>query len=181
MKRILTLLTLLVTVTKIHAQSDKATVVNPEQLPFELQIDLIEQRQYSRNHTRDTVVYLHYTVRNVTEDTLVYITNSCFYYNHCLLFLGANSYDLNLKGGCLMNAEEPHTLAPGTTFERIEWIATPNLFPLKEGTQSGKVVIWLTQRDERSWRVNGINSVSAKKELIYEGPINILHTHHDYR
>ena len=114
---------LFLTITSVVNAQDSSVIVDVNEL-FELKVDSIEQKITINNWGTDTTYYLHFEVKNISNDTLTYITNTCFYYNHSTLSVGNLEFDLNPSGGCYFNSHNIYRLAPNKSFTEAQWITT---------------------------------------------------------
>lgn len=144
---------------------------------FEIQLDSIERKMTVNKGGIDSSYYLHYTVTNKSTDTLTYLTNSCFYYNHCSLKIGQLEFDLNPIGGCPFNEIIPHLLAPGESFHKSEWITATNLNALNKGKWDVTLSIPLVKDDEKKYRVDGRSFVENEEYLIFSKQTKIIETY----
>jgi hypothetical protein len=124
----------------------------------------------------DSSYYLYYTVTNLSKDTLTYITNSCFYYNHYSLKVGQFEFDLNPSGGCLFNETTPHSLAPGESFSESEWITAINLNTLIKGEWTVTLSVPLVKDGEKTYRVDGRTFVENEEYCIFTKQTKIIET-----
>jgi len=169
------ILFILITSSSAFTQvSNSTTHVNTK---FEIHLDSIERKVTANKWGTDSSYYLHYTVTNISKDTLTYVTNSCFYYNHFSLKVGQLEYDLNPSGGCLFNETTPHALAPGESFNKSEWITATNLNTLTRGEWSVTLSIPLVKDDEKTYRVDGRTFVENEEYLIFVNQTKIIETY----
>lgn len=152
---------------------------------FELHIDSLSRAIAIHKQAVDTFHVLHHTIKNTSADTLTYVTNSCFYYNHFTMEVGGVQFEVNESGGCLFNEQQPHQLAPGESVHISEWVSSAELNQLKTGESDGKVIVPLIQDNEHRYRVdgryltrqeNGNNSSRQEEYLIFEGRIKVVET-----
>ena len=144
---------------------------------FEIHLDSIERKVTVNKWGTDSSYYLHYTVTNISKDTLTYVTNSCFYYNHYSLKVGQLEFDLNPSGGCPFNETIPHFLAPRESFNESEWIKATNLNTLTKGEWSITLSIPLLKNDEKTYRVDGRTFVENEEYLIFVKQTKITETY----
>ena len=156
--------------------SAQETAVNDIHTLFELKADSLVQRITVNRWGIDTSYYMHYTVKNRSNDTLTYITNSCFYYNHSWLTVGDLELDLNPEGGCSFNALEPHRLAPGESFEDAQWLTAYNLWHLDTGVWRAQWPVPLVHDRTNIYRVDGRSFVHNAQILIYTGTLKVAQT-----
>ena len=142
---------------------------------FYFKADSIEKKTTIAKWETDTRYFLHYTVKNISSDTLTYITNSCLYYNHYFLKVGQQKFDLNPKGSCYFNALNWNKLAPGEEFKQSEWIIATNLSMLETGNRDITLSIPVVN-DEDGYRVDGRDFVQNKQYLFYSGKTKIMET-----
>jgi hypothetical protein len=154
--------------------SNSTTHINTK---FEIHLDSIERKVTVNKWGTDSSYYLHYTVTNISKYALTYVTNSCFYYNHYSLKVGQHEFDLNPSGGCLFNETTPHSLAPGESFNRSEWITAANLNTLTKGEWSVTLSIPLVKDDEKTYRVDGRTFVENEEYLIFVNQTKIIETY----
>lgn len=143
---------------------------------FAIHLDYLERKLTLNKWGADTSYFLHYTVTNISKDTLTYITNSCFYYNHYSLKVGQLEFDLNPSGGCMYNETTPHSLAPGESLNKSEWVIATNLNTLSKGEWSVTLCIPLVKVDEKTYRVDGRTFVENEEYLIFVKQTKIIET-----
>ena len=153
--------------TGVEAQTN-----NPKyevNLNLSIQLDSIERRITINKNNTDTSYYMHCTVKNISVDTLTFVTNSCFYYNHCTLSVEQTTFDLNPDGGCIANALTFHSIAPGESYKYTEWITASNLKNLTKGKSNITLNIPVVKDDETTYRIDGRDFVKTKQLLIFTG------------
>lgn len=165
----------------VYAYSQDSTATDDVSTLFELKVDSIELKITNEKWGTDSSYYLHYTVKNRSEDTLVYTTNSCFYYNHYVLKTEHSSFDINPSGGCNFNALTPFTLPPGASCSRTEWITAQDLHPLVAGDLDVTLSVPLVRQDKRTYRVDGRDFVKDAEPLIFTGKTIFIKTVVDKR
>lgn len=148
---------------------------------FEIHLDSVERKVTVNKWGTDSSYFLHYTVKNISGDTLTYVTNSCFYYHHCTLTIGQMTFDLNPTGGCMVNALSRHTLAPGESFHRTEWITAKDLEKLTAGEYPAKLRVPLVKDDKTTYRVDGRTFVENEVYLISDSDTKVMETYIDTR
>lgn len=150
---------------------------------FELHIDSLKRTIAMHKQSIDTFHVLYHTIKNTSGDTLTYVTNSCFYYNHFTMEINGAQFEVNESGGCLFNEQQPHKLAPGESVRISEWITSAALNKLNSGESDGKVIIPLIQDNEQTYRVDGRyltrqedgnNNSGREQYLIFEGKIKVV-------
>ena len=141
---------------------------------FQTHLDSIERKVTVNKWGTDSSYCLHYTVTNISKYTLTYVTNSCFYYNHYSLKVGQLEFDLNPSGGCMFNETTLHSLAPGESFNKSEWITATNLNTLPKGEWSVTLSIPLVKDDEKTYRVDGRTFVENEEYLIFVKQTKII-------
>ena len=166
MKKYFTILVTLFSFYSVHAQD------NVNKL-FKLTLNLIERRVAIDKRGTDTSYFLDYSIENISDDTLVYITNSCFYYNHYSLKSEQQEFNLNAEGNCQVNALTHHTLAPGEFFNMSEWITATELNLLETGEWNMSLQVPLV-KDERGYRVDGRDLVENGQYLTFNGEIIVV-------
>lgn len=179
MKRCSGILFVLLSFFTLRAQ-DKSTTSDVNTL-FELKLDSIEVRITEHKWGIDTNQFLHFTVKNRSEDSLTYVTNSCFYYNHYALKTPTTAIDINPSGGCSFNQLTPFVLAPGTSVSRSEWAVAAELAALAVGELDVTLTIPLISHEKNNYRVDGRDFVENKKQLIYSGKTKVVRTYSDNR
>jgi hypothetical protein len=158
----------------LHAQSsDTSITINSK---FELRLDSIARRITINKWGTDTLYFIHHEVKNRSNDTLTYITNSCFYYNHYSLKVGEIDFDLNPDGDCLYNSTTPHKLAPNESFRISQIIFASNLYSLREGEFLITLTIPLVNYDNKTYRVDGRPFVENEELLIFNNNTKIIET-----
>lgn len=145
-------------------------------LNLSIQLDSIERRITINKNDTDTNYYLHYTVKNISLDTLTYVTNSCFYYNHCTLSVEQTTFDLNADGACIANALTFHSIAPGESYKYTEWITASNLKNLTKGESIITLIIPVVKDNETTYRIDGRDFVKTKQLLIFTGSAKMTET-----
>ncbi|MGL5890534.1 MAG: hypothetical protein ACRC3B_11650 [Bacteroidia bacterium] len=144
---------------------------------FEVRLDSIERRLTVNKWETDSSYYLHYTVTNISMDTLTYVTNSCFYYNHYSLKVGQAEFDINPSGGCQFNEITTYLLAPGESFTKSEWITATNLNALTKGEWSVTLSIPLVKDNEKTYRVDGRVFVENQEYIVFDRRTKITETY----
>jgi hypothetical protein len=156
------------------------TQVDTEKTPvnsrFKLHVDSIERKITVNKWGTDSTYLLYYTVTNLSADTLIYITNSCFYYNHFSLQVGKLEFDINPEGGCVANAMTPHSIAPGESFHKTEWITAANLHLLTKGEWTAVLSIPLVNHEEKTYRIDGRSFVKNSEPLTAVSQTKIVET-----
>lgn len=155
-------------------QANSSNPIISSKLEFEL--DSIERRITINKWGIDSSYYLHYTVSNISEDTLNYITNSCFYYNQYTLQIDQLDFELNPRGGCLYNETFSHLLLPDSSFSTIEWITANNIEKLKPGVWTLALFVPLLQIKENTYHVSGIAKDSKILFLTFENKSKVVET-----
>tara|TARA_B100001173_G_C15698729_1_gene425128 strand:- start:32 stop:604 length:573 start_codon:yes stop_codon:yes gene_type:complete len=153
----------ILTIVSANAQNSN-TVVDVNEL-FDLKVDSIEQKITINKWDADTSYYLHFKVENISNDTLTYITNTCFYYNHSSLTIDNLELDLNPDGGCSFNSLNVYKLDPGESFVESEWITASNLNTLKIGEWNITLSVPLIRDNPTTYRIDGRSFVEDKKYL----------------
>jgi len=143
---------------------------------FELSVDSIEQKIRVNRWGTDTSYYLHYRVKNISIDTLTYITNTCFYYNHSSLVVEGLEFELNLRGGCYMNSYNIYQIAPGESFIEAQWIIANNLNELKNGEWKASLLVRIVKDNDTTYRVDGRDFGENKQYLYFVGKIKVMTT-----
>lgn len=161
MKIYFILLVMLTSFCSVYAQD------NIDKL-FKINLNVIRSTVMVNKWGSDTTYYLDYSVENISTDTLVYITNSCFYYNHYSLKTSEQEFDLNPIGSCSFNELTYHTLAPGEAFNISEEFIAGDLSLLKAGNWYVTLKVPLV-KDARGYRVDGRDFIQDKQYLIYNG------------
>lgn len=150
---------------------------------FELKVDSLEQKITINKWGIDTAYFMHFEVRNISSDTLEYITNTCFYYNHSTLSVGNMEFDLNPSGGCLFNSHNIYRLAPNESFTEAQWITAYDykLNELKIGEWNSTLSIPLIKDDSTIFRVDGRAFVENKQYLTCDRKTKVMKTVIDNR
>lgn len=148
---------------------------------FKLTLDSVELRTTINRWGTDTSYYLHYNVKNISNDTLTYVTNTCFYYNHSTLKIENSVYDLNPEGGCYMNSYNTYVLSPGQSFNESWWVVAYNFQELKIGEWNVNLSVPIIFDNLGRFRVDGRKFVENKQYLIYTGQSKIINTIQDNR
>lgn len=148
---------------------------------FELKVTSIEREITFNKKGTITHYYVNYTVKNISNDTLVYTTNSCFYYNHYQLTLGDNHFGLNSGGGCSGNMINPHTLYPGRTFKGSDMLMFPKMDSLKPSIVNASLEVPLRKENESRYTVDGRDHVDNTYILYFSGQIEFNETIIDKR
>lgn len=169
----------LLTFSQVHSQEIDS--VRKISTLFEFQLDSVEERITEYKWGKDTSHYIYYTVKNISEDTLEYITNSCFYYNHYFIKIENSEYDLNPWGGCYCNVITPHKLAPENTFSKCESIFTFGSIELMIGARDVTLTIPLVKDNSQKYRVDGRSFVENSENLIFSGKTKVIRNTIDCR
>ncbi len=143
---------------------------------FRIALDSIERKLIVNKFGTDSSYLLYYTITNISKDTLTYITNSCFYYNHYSLKVEEIEFDLNPKGGCIFNETTSHLLPPGGFFKKTEFITAFNLHALTKGERNVTLLIPLIQDNEIQYRVDGRVFDENVEYLIFDNQAKIVET-----
>lgn len=167
------ILSLIYSVNGSAQEIDSLTSVNDL---LELKVDSIEQRITVNRWGSDTSYYLHYQVKNISTDTLTYITNSCFYYNHSSLVIGSLDFELNLQGGCYMNSYNVYQIAPNKSFVEAQWITAIKLNKLTNGEWKSSLLVHIVKDDNTTYRVDGRDFGENKQYLNFIGKIKVITT-----
>ncbi|UPT66031.1 MAG: hypothetical protein M0D57_16250 [Sphingobacteriales bacterium JAD_PAG50586_3] len=144
---------------------------------FELAVDSIERRINQTRRDTDTTYYIHYTVKNISGNALAYVTNSCFYYNHCTLTVGETTFDVNPQGGCYANTITYHYLKAGESFKHTEWATASNFNTLVGGVFNTSLVITLVVDNDTTYRVDGNGYAKNIEQLIFNKPAKVVETY----
>lgn len=144
---------------------------------LEIHLDSIERKVIVDKWRTDSSYYLHYTVTNISKDTLTYVTNSCFYYNHCSLKVEQLEFDLNPPGGCYGNVITPYTLTPGQSFSVPVWITATKLNELTKGEWNVVLSIPIVKDEEKTYRVDGRKFVENEEYLIFAKRTKIIESY----
>jgi hypothetical protein len=163
----------------INAQNDNTSSdINSQ---FKLTLDSVELRTTINRWGTDTSYFLYYNVKNISNDTLIYVTNTCFYYNRSSLKIENSVFDLNPDGGCYMNSYKTYVLSPGQSFSESWWVIAYNLQELKVGECNVTLSVPIIIDDLERFRVDGRSFVENKQYLIYTGQSKIINTIQDNR
>ncbi len=157
------------------------TQVSNNNAKFELHLDSIERKVILNKWGTDSSYYLHYSVTNISEDTLIYLTNSCFYYNHYSLKVGTQLFDLNQSGGCYCNVTTLHLLPSGVSFKKSELFTSNSLNSLATGEWNVCLSIPLVRDTEKIYRVDGRTFVKNEEYIIFDEQTKIIETYIDNR
>ena len=172
MKRYLVISITLLSFIAHSQESNPAADVNTL---FELKLDSIELRITDSKWGIDTSRYFHYTVKNTSDDTLTFVTNSCFYYNHYQLKTENAVFDLNPTGGCSFNQQTPVVIPPGTSFSQTDAILS-GLHDLPAGELNVSLFIPLVNDKKNTYRVDGRDFVENEQQLIFTGKTKVVKT-----
>lgn len=140
---------------------------------FDLKVDSIEKKITLNNWGVDTSHLLHYSVKNISSDTLIYITNSCFYYNHYNLNIDTTYFDLNHTGSCYGNMPTHNTLPPNDEVHKSESIYSGNIRNIKKGNRNINLQIPIVKDDINRYRVDGRWIENIDLFFNYEGQTKI--------
>lgn len=140
---------------------------------IKLEIESIERNITINNWGSDTTHKLNYSITNLTSDSITYITNSCFYYNHFSMIVNDIYFDLNAEGGCTINSLNFHSLAPNKKVNLSDNIDAFNLKKIKNGESNISIVIPVV-KEKNSIRVDGRNLIENSEKLIFEGKTKII-------
>lgn len=141
---------------------------------LELTLDSIECRTDENRWDTLTMHFAHFSVVNISNDTIRYIANSCFYYNHYYLQCGNREFDINPRGGCHFNAHTMYEIPPGESFSRAEDIHAINLESLQEGHQKVVLSIPLVTKIENCFLVDGRDFVKDPVQLVFVGTTKVM-------
>lgn len=144
---------------------------------LELVVDSIERRIDQTRRDTDTTYYIHYTVKNISGSALTFVTNSCFYYNHCTLTVGENTFDVNPKGGCYANFTTNHYLKPGESFKHTEWATASNFNTLVAGVFNTNLVIPLVLDNVTTYRVDDRGYAENIEQLFFDKQAKVVETY----
>lgn len=179
MKFFLFVLIVTASVFEVHAQ-DNDSLIDLQTL-FDFQLDSIERRTTVKSWETDTNYIFHYTVKNNSDDTLNYVTNSCFYYNLSILTIGDSDYVINPWGGCFANMTTNHIVAPGESMNIIMRAVTSDLDFLEVGDQNVKLVIKLKKNGENEYQVFAMAFGQIQYFLTFEGKTILVESYVDLR
>lgn len=163
-------------------QNLNAQVDNPSSdiiTQFKLTLDSVELLTTINRWGTDSSYFLHYNVKNISKDTLIYVTNTCFYYNRSSLSIENSVYDLNPDGGCYMNSYNTYVLSPGQSFSESWWVIAYNLQELKLGEWNITLSVPVIFDNLGRFRVDGRSFVENKQHLTYAGHSKIINTIQD--
>ncbi|MCC7453112.1 MAG: hypothetical protein IT222_03010 [Crocinitomix sp.] len=76
----------------------------------------------------------------------------------------------------MYNETTPHSLAPGESFNKSEWVTATNLNTLSKGEWSVTLCIPLVKVDEKTYRVDGRTFVENEEYLIFVKQTKIIET-----
>ena len=172
MKNIITSLLLFLSFQSAFTQKD-TNQIDVNSL-FSLQLDSIAHRITIDKWGTDTFNILFYQVKNISNDTLIFTRNTCFYYNHSRIKIENTEYDLNSAGGCLANSYETYEIAPGNSVKVNEWVSNDSLNNLEIGDWNTVLTIPLVKDSTTKYRVNGINFFENKQYLIFSGKTTVV-------
>lgn len=172
MKNIITSLLIFLSFQSAFAQKD-TNQIDVNSL-FSLQLDSIAHRITINKRRVDTTNILYYKIKNISNDTLIFISNSCFYYNHSRIKIENTEYDLNSVGGCIGNSYITYEIAPGNSIIVNEWVSNDSLNNLEIGDWNTILTIPLVKDSPTKYRVNGINFFENKQYLIFSGKTTIV-------
>jgi hypothetical protein len=181
--RLLCVIFFLLSSTNIVAQQADTTIdINKI---FELRINAIEQVTTITKSYTYTENYLNYTIKNISKDTAVYFTNSCFYYNLYTFIINQDTFNVNERGGnhCRLNSETPHELEPNASFNALEEIQGLPIDSLSSTNNNISLKIPLRKAVNAPYYhvINGRAVFKTTYYLIYEGPVTVLKKTIDYR
>lgn len=181
MNRLLSIFFILTIVLNTNAQ-DSSLVIDVNEI-FDLKVETVEQRITINKWGADTSYFLHFQIKNISTDTLIYKTNTCFYYNHSTLTVDNMEYDLNPDGGCYFNSHNVYNLSPGETFSEAQWITANNcqLNKLKIGEWKSSLSVPLVKDDSKAYRVDGRRFVENQQYLKSESNTKVVRTIVDNR
>ena len=148
---------------------------------FELTVDTIERRVIHNNWGNSEDHILHYRVKNMSDSTLTFITNTCFYYNHSFLTVAELDLEFNISGGCLFNSHNTYQLLLGATFSEDLWIVTPDLSKLKTGEFHATLSVPMVEVNPFTFRIDGRSFVENASFLNYTGSVIVVRTDIDKR
>lgn len=120
--------------------------------------------------------FLHYTVTNISDDTLMYLTNSCPSYNQYIFEMSDTIYYPNsFRYGtrCLFNSGVVYELLPNQSFSETEAMYE-NFSSLKLDMTSLKLTIPIDAEFPYKFKVGGYGTYSNVEELTFEGEILII-------
>ena len=180
MKQLFTVLLFLVTSGAAYAQQNDIRFDINEL--FKLRLDSIERRVITYEDRAGISFYMHYSVTNLSSDTLTYITNFCFYYDQCSLSVDNAVFDVNTVNlGCMLNYQERHSISPGGTYSHVEWINnTDSITSLKLGQWLTTLSIPLVVKEE-GYLVEGRATGEKKYRLFWKGEATVVETNEDCR
>lgn len=151
------------------------------QTRFVLKLDSIERASSIYKYGTRTEHFLHHTVKNISVDTLNYITNTCFYYNHCTLKTQDKHMELNEAGGCTFNSIEWNFIPPGESIQIKEWVTDTLLPTLELGEWEATLSIPLVRDKEIVYRIDGRGFVENPEYLVYTGKTKVVSSVTDNR
>jgi hypothetical protein len=172
MKNIITSLLIFLSFQSAFAQKD-TNQIDVNSL-FSLQLDSIALRNTIDKWGTYTFNVLYYQVKNISNDTLIFIRNTCFYYNHSRIKIENIEFDLNSAGSCYFNSYETFEIASGNSIKINEWVSNDSLNNLESGDWNTMLTIPLVKDSPTKYRVNGINFFENKQYLIFNGKTTIV-------
>ena len=140
---------------------------------FRLEVDSFEIRRINDKGHQFTNYFLHYTVTNISDDTLIYFTNSCPSYNQYNFEINDTIYNPNIWVACPLNLVSFHELSSGQFFSETE-IMDEDFSSLKLGIITLKLTIPVDVRSPKRFQVDGHRCSDNLEELVFNGEILIV-------
>ena len=143
---------------------------------LELSLNSFEQRITHDELEIDTTYYLHFQVINISNDTLTFITNSCFYYNHSTLTIDSSNFDFNAEGNCHFNSWKFFELEPNDSMTENQFVWAHNAYKIKNSAQEATLTFQIVQDDPLTYRIDGRNFIENAQQLVFEGKFTLHKT-----
>ncbi len=142
---------------------------------FLLEVDSFEIRKINNKGHKYTNYFLHYTITNISEDTLLFATSDCPHYNQYIFEMNDTMYYPNSHPGigCLIRGGRFYELLPNKSFSDSE-----EMLDDFSNLSLDKTDLVLTMpigiRTQFRFEIDGHRSSDNLDELIFEGEILII-------
>lgn len=131
-----------------------------------IELDSVEKIVTTNKWGVDSSLYAHYSLTNKSDDTIVFVTNSCPSLNKYSLEINDSSYVFNSKVNCSFNAFTFDTLTPGETIQISDLLLTNTVIPF-DNTQTLIFSIPIVKWKNGEYQVNG--SIKEAQQITFVG------------
>jgi len=141
---------------------------------IDVKLDSIEKIITVNKWGVDSIFYAHYSLTNTSEDTIVFITNSCPSLNAYSIEINDSLHIFNSNVNCSFNAFTINTIAPAKYIHISDLLLTNSDIKFND-TQVLTFSIPAVQWDNGEIQVNG--SVKAANKITFTGKTKLTTKH----